>query len=235
MRLYHGTSSRYLEQILKEGLTPRAERLSNWDAESCDEVVYLTKTYGIHFASNARKSDAEDMVIVEIDTDLLPDQEKLLADEDALWFAWKAGVIKENEVEEYIYDLPQEKQVNWFAGFLEDFASRGCTWDWSLKTIGNCTYMGVIPPSAITRIATYDAKGAWWFAFHDPQVAPSNFKFCGAEYEATQLVAAGRLEEAKMVEMMFPMMPLTLDDIDRMCTEHRTGMQVFELSPALSL
>ncbi|TLX17119.1 hypothetical protein [Rhizobium sp. MHM7A] len=219
---------------MKEGLAPRAERLSNWDAESCDEVVYLTKTYGLHFAANARKNDSEDLVIIEIDTDLLPDQEKLLADEDALWFAWKAGVIKPNEVEEYIYDQPQEKQVQWFAGFLEDFSSLGCTWDWSLKTLGNCTYLGIIPPSAITRIVTYEAKTGWWVAFHDPQIAPSNFKFCGAEYEATQLVVAGRLDQAKNVKMMFPMV-LGLDDIDEMCRAHRTGLQTFEATPALSV
>jgi hypothetical protein len=234
MRLYHGTSSRHLEAILKEGLVPRAERISNWEAESCDEVVYMTKTYGLHFAANARGDSDEDLVIVEIDTDLLPEQDKLLADEDALWFAWKAGVIKENEVEEYIYDEPQEKQVQWFANFLEDFASMGCTADWSLKTIGNCTYMGIIPPSAITRIITYEGKSGWWIAFHDPQVAPSNFKFCGAEYEATQLVAAGRLDEANNVPMTFPML-LSLEKISELCESHRTSLQIFDDQKTLQL
>lgn len=234
MRLYHGTSSRHLEAILKDGLIPRAERKSNWEAESCADVVYLTKTYGLHFAANARKDDAEDMLIVEIDTDLIPDQEKLLADEDALWFAWKAGVIKPHEVEEHVHDQPQEKQVQWFAGFLEDFSSLGCTWEWSLKTLGNCTYLGVIPPSAITRTVTYEAKSGWWFAFHDPLVSPSNFRFCGAEYEATQLVVAGRLDEAKNVQMLLPMV-LSLDGIDEMCRARRTGLQTFEVTPALSV
>lgn len=234
MRLYHGTSSRHLDQILKEGLTPRAERPSNWDAESCNEVVYLTKTYGLHFAGNAVNAENEDLVIVEIDTDLLPDQEKLLPDEDSLWFAWKAGAIKPHQVEAWIYDEPKERQAQYFAGFLEDFASMGCTWDWSLKVLGNCTHLGAIPPSAMTRIISYKHDGAWWLAFHDPTITPQNFRFCGAEYEATQLVVAGRLEEAKNIPIMMPM-ALSLDRIDEMCREHRTGIQTFEVVQKLTV
>lgn len=227
MRLYHGTSSRHLEQILKEGLAPRAERASNWEAESCNEVVYLTKTYGLYFAANAIIAEGEELIIVEIDTDLLPDKDKLLSDEDAIWFAWKAGVIKPHQVEAWIYDETKERQAQYFAGFLEDFTSMGCTWDWSLRALGNCTYMGTIPPSAITRIISYKADGGWWLAFHDPTITPQNFRFCGPEYEATQLVIADRFNEALDIQMPFPM-TLGLEKIDEMCRAHRTGLQTFE-------
>lgn len=234
MRLYHGTTSRHLEAILKDGLLPRADRKSNWQAESCDEVVYLTKTYGLHFAATARQDKTEDLVIIEIDTDLLPDAEALFADEDALWFAWRAGLMREQDIEDWVYDEPMEKQAQYFAGFLENFAHEGFTWDWSLKTIGNCTYKGTIPPSAITRVVSYEAATGWWFAFHDPQVAPSNFKFCGPEYEATQLVVMDRLEEAKEVKMMLPMF-MSLDAVNEMCRGHRRKLRDFEVDRRLAV
>jgi hypothetical protein len=230
MRLYHGTSRRHLDHILENGLLPRAERKSNWNATSCEDVVYLTKTYGLHFAYNARLAADEELLIVEIDSDLLPDQTMLLPDEDALWFSWMAGEIHENDVEQYVNGLSQEEQAQWFGGFLEEFNEQGFTAEWSLKFLGNCSYKGSIPPSAITRIAAYEPTAFWWYRFHDPQVSPSNFRFCGSEYEATQLITVDRLDEAKRVPQLFPMMlgpTLSLDDIDALCKEHRTLLEVF--------
>lgn len=223
MRLYHGTSSRHLESILTHGLQPRGEGKSNWDAASSGEVVYLTKTYGLYFASHARKSIDEDMLIVEIDTDLLPSQEPLLADEDAITFAWQSGKLPPFGDENWLRTESLERQAMYFADFLRDYADIGCTAEWSVSVLGNCTHHGAIPPEAITRIISYEGKNGWWLAFHDPLITPANYRFCGSEYEATQLTVAGRLEEAKAIKHMLPMM-ISLDYVDQLCAEHRKSV-----------
>lgn len=47
MKLYHGTSEKYLSSILKNGITPRAtNKISNWeDAPSNPHMIYLTDTH----------------------------------------------------------------------------------------------------------------------------------------------------------------------------------------------
>lgn len=51
--LYHGTSSKYLPSILREGIKPRKlTRQSNWKTtiESRNDMVYLTNAYALYFA-----------------------------------------------------------------------------------------------------------------------------------------------------------------------------------------
>lgn len=221
MRLYHGTTDRHLPSILKDGLRPRGEQESNWTAASNHEAVYLTKCYALHFAANSRKSKHEKLVIIEIDTDLLPDASLLLADEDAVTFAWQDGALPEFDEEKQLAFKPLVEQAAYFAGHLKSYAEIGCTAGWSLSILGNCTYHGSIPPEAITRIVSYEGKTGWWFAFHDPQIAPANFRFCGSEYEATQLVLAERLDEARGIKHTFPMM-YSLEMVEELCAKHRT-------------
>ncbi len=223
MRLYHGTSERHLESIIANGIRPRCDQSSNWVAESSDEAVYLTKCYAMHFAANARKSNDEKLIIIEIDTDLLPDPSLLLADEDAVTFAWRNGKLPSFEDESWLVHQSMEKQAVYFANFLSDYADFGCDAEWSLGVLGNCTYHGTIPPEAITRVVSYEGNGNWWFAFFDPVIAPANFMFCGSEYEATQLVLAERLDEAKAIQHVFPMM-MSLEAIEELCARHRTAV-----------
>ncbi len=78
--LYHGTSAKHLEAILKKGLLPRsAHGNSNWegDIESKAGFVYLTDAYPVYFAYAAAKEN-EDLAIVRVEVD----EVKLFPDED---------------------------------------------------------------------------------------------------------------------------------------------------------
>jgi len=169
MKLYHGTSSRHLPSILKEGLKPRRARPGNWEhtVEGCPDAVYLTAAYAHHFALQAcRKNDR--CVIVEIDTDQL-DSFWLVPDEDAVAFA---------------SNMPgktlREKSAH-YRGTLHDFAGTE-TYKLSLEQLGNCCYYGAVPRRAITRIVSFDQKDVWTYS--DPTITPINYHLMGEYYRA---------------------------------------------------
>lgn len=225
MRLYHGTSSRHLETILEHGLVPRGNAPSNWTAASSAERVYLTNAYAMYFAQASRKDSSEDLVVVEIDTDLLPDQTCLQADEDTVWFVWQHDAIDDRFLPPPGM-LDRHQQAMHFSGFLGPLAEHGITAEKSLELLGNCSHEGIIPVSAITRVLRYSATdGPWWVSFHDPVISPMNFRFHGPEYRATQLVVADRLDEARMVEQWIPSF-ISLDTVESMCAARRTEVSL---------
>ncbi|MBY3433385.1 hypothetical protein HFN89_04315 [Rhizobium laguerreae] len=221
MRLYHGTSSKHLDAILEHGLTPRGERKSNWQAVSASDRVYLTDAYGMYFAQSSREKASEDLVIVEIDTDLLPDPSALHADEDAAWFIFQHGAL-ERRFRPPAGMTDGHEQAMHFSRMLRPLADAGIGYEKSMELLGNCSHEGSIPPSAITNVVRYSAAdGPWWLSFHDPVISVSNYRFHGSEYRATQLVVVGRLDEARQVEQMFPGF-LDLDAVENMCALRRT-------------
>ena len=229
MRLYHGTSSRHLETILAYGLVPRGDAPSNWTAASSAERVYLTNAYAMYFAQASRKDSSEDLVVVEIDTDLLPDQACLQADEDTVWFVWQHDAIDDRFLPPPGM-LDRHDQAMHFSRLLGPLAENGITADKSLELLGNCSHEGVIPVSAITRVVRYSAAdGPWWISFHDPVISPMNFRFHGSEYRATQLVVADRLEEARQVEQWLPR-SIDLDTVESMCAARRTVVPIPSMS-----
>lgn len=80
MKLYHGTSSRYLKSILENGLLPRNESgVSNWKGHvvSKEGFIYLSDAYPVYFACQATKAD-DDLLIIEVEVekqDLYPDED----------------------------------------------------------------------------------------------------------------------------------------------------------------
>lgn len=78
--LYHGTSSKHLDSIKKNGLKPRIDSGNYGDHNQSHRYVYLTRYYPAFFALNALKSDDEMPVIVRIEiniAELLPDEDFL--------------------------------------------------------------------------------------------------------------------------------------------------------------
>ena len=79
--LYHGTSTKHMDSILKNGLLPRDKTgNSNWDGpvESKAGFVYLTTAYPVYFAFCTAKEENEDLLILRVKVklaDLYPDED----------------------------------------------------------------------------------------------------------------------------------------------------------------
>lgn len=224
MKLYHGTSSKHLDDILANGLTPRGDGPSNWPAASSRDRVYLTDAYAMYFAQSSRKDGEEDLVIVEIDADHL-DPSLLQADEDFAWYAWRKGALPDQ------FHPPASltdhvDQAMHFSGILDELLEYGITYETSLDMMGNCSHLGAIPVSAFTKVIRYSAAdGPWWLRFHDPVISPVNYLFHGSEYRATQLVVAGRLDKARAIPQPMPGW-LDLDAVEGLCAPRRTEVSI---------
>lgn len=82
MKLYHGTSTKHLDEILTDGIKPTGVTgvKSLWEVESAKDRVYLTTTYALYFAIHAAMQDDCDAVVIEVDVD----ENQLIPDEDFL-------------------------------------------------------------------------------------------------------------------------------------------------------
>ncbi|MGB5857775.1 MAG: hypothetical protein WBH52_05095 [Pseudomonas aeruginosa] len=224
MRLYHGTTSLHLTSVLNDGLKPRGENPSLWAAASNAGLVYLTTAYELHFAGHATSKDhTGDVMLIELDSEKFPERHELLADEDAIVGAIQLGAMHFPDFAEYDYNLNSHELAQLVASDLDKWSKIGADAQWSLNVIGNCTYKGIIPPSAITRIVTYDAKTEWWIGFHDPLISIQNFRFVGAEIAQAQLVLFDRMEEAQAVTTFFPNV-YSLSELHDFVQKYRTGM-----------
>lgn len=147
MKIYHGTSATYLDNILAHGLKPRGKdnKNSNWDhsIKSRAGYVYLTSSYGFYFAHSAVKDTHGDKgMVLEIEL-TEEDTRKLYPDEDFI-----AQAQNHNEPGGDL--LTKTKNVN-----LEDFKQ---SWPLSLKHLGNVCHKGTIPDSRIKRVAIIDTR-----------------------------------------------------------------------------
>lgn len=186
MKLVHGTSKRFLKDILRNGIRPRENSPSMWEVESNREMVYLTNCYALHYAVN---SSRDFCILVEVDTNLIPNSKfNLMADEDALEQAWRIN----NSIFPFEPEGgTMEERTKWFSDNLEIAKIHGFDHEWSLKVLGNCAHKGTIPPKAITKIVEYDIKGGWWLGFFDPTITIMNFIVMGDYYKTCQKIMMG--------------------------------------------
>lgn len=183
MKLYHGTSARNLDKICKHGLRPRAvsKRKTNWvNNPSHPDAVYLTSAYGGFYAGAACKSK-EHWAILEIDTGLL-NPFAFAPDEDALEQVGRYcdGIPGSMQERTKIY---RKRLWNYASGITDPKDAAAV----SLKVLGNCTYLGTVPPTAITRLATVDPKVAKQFVYgaFDPCILLINYQIMGPWYRNT--------------------------------------------------
>lgn len=91
MILYHGTTTKHLDAILRDGLLPRrtTKRRSNWKGviKSKLDFVYLTDAYPVYYAMNpalsGRRQGESDILVLKVDVD----ESALYPDED--YIAWE--------------------------------------------------------------------------------------------------------------------------------------------------
>ena len=186
-KLYHGTRSGVLSAVAREGLRPRgANGRGNWDhtVPSNESAVYLTVSYGLYFARSAQSGGTP--VILEIDTARLRER-LLVADEDGL-------ALMKQSADTY------GDAAFWRAEMHTVPASR------TLECLGNCAYLDVVPPEAISRVLVLTESEALRLTLQacDPVIAPINFLLFGREYiefsqwlfdRAASFTAGGRLVE----------------------------------------
>ena len=177
MKIYHGTSAKNLKSILNYGIKPRGRgnRKSNWDHTVISRVghVYMTTAYALYFALCA-KGKGDMGLVVEIDTGKL-DESWLYPDEDFI-----AQALEKTEAKHGVGNRPT---LNERTAQIDLESYRHC-WEKSLEYMGNCSYRGPVPSSAITRYATIDFKKRPEIAMTsmDPSICIDNYRFCGWKY-----------------------------------------------------
>ena len=191
MKLYHGTNGAWVPNILKRGLEPRGTRQArnNWKHvphQSNARCVYLTDSYAPHFAFNATRGKNPKCAVVEVESDRL-NPDNLWADEDCLEQVSRdhgkdlcpVGLSMSQRTLHYRslqFQIPSIK--------LHDGTDQPA-WRFSLANLGTCSHQGIIPPSAITRIAVWPDKENLGLHFvFDPTISVMNQRFCGDMYRA---------------------------------------------------
>lgn len=175
--LYHGTTEKYLQDIITHGLRPRGVAgPGNWE-HSCNshpDAVYLSNAYALYFAHAALK-DSEDhsrLMVLEID-DAKLQPSLLCADEDALE---QMGRGRD--------DLPKKwdmkKRNEYYKTQIEHVPASV-----SLSAIGNCTYLGTIPTNAINRVALIEQSVYYEMMMrgYDPTITVINYRILGERYK----------------------------------------------------
>jgi hypothetical protein len=176
MKLYHGTSRKYLDKILKEGLKPRGKKgTNNWkhSVGSNPNTVYLTNAYAIYFAHVASDDDEDDMVVLEIETAKL-NPFLLMPDEDFLEQVTRSGGPAPR-------DKSMKYRTMWYRRRLKAFQH---LWLDSINELGTCGYFGNIPVAAMTRysIIPNNRRAELIVAGVDPQISIQNYFICGDRY-----------------------------------------------------
>lgn len=171
--LYHGTTARFCSMIRTHGLRPRGQRSSLWKVASARDRIYLTTAYAGYFAMNAatRFKDSEG-IIVEIDTSRL-NPDRFVYDEDAI-----EQITRVNRD-------PKKGEMLQRTRFFRNRAIPLCQEHpelirESLTKLGNCAFVGSIPPSAITQIKTLGFREL--FDLGDPLITVMNYHLVGWRY-----------------------------------------------------
>ena len=177
--LYHGTSTKYLDDILSKGITPRHNKgIGNWSGNpSHPLMVYLSDAYPVYFAQqsvnayNEKNCDSEkdEPVVLEV----IVDTERLYPDEDFLEQyhriapQWKDAVEKTTMQERTIY-------------FKQNLLDYKDDYQTSLFGLGNCCHKGVIKPKNIVRYSILDYNEI--LNYSDPSINLQNYQLLGGRY-----------------------------------------------------
>ena len=162
LKLYHGTSSVHLDNILRSGIRPRYNKKSEWKCASKDNMIYLTNAYPIHFAQHSALNNGGEPIIFEVEVD----SDRLYPDEDFL-----------EQASFYILQgLSMKQRTKYFRNNLENYKNH---YNDSIKFLGNCCHKGYINKKQIIRYVIPDKKS---IAFSDPSITIENYRTMGDYY-----------------------------------------------------
>jgi len=207
--LYHGTSEARYQAMLAAGeLRPRGEEKGNWahTEVSHPEAIYLTQCYALYFAVCATEDDGVGIVL-EVSTESL-DRNRLAVDEDALALAGRKDANSPRKATERAARAKQIMPMG-FEAALE-----------SLRVMGTCAYLGIIPMTAVRRVLRIDWKQSKMLRHQalEPVISPMNYKLFGAGYEKLTHWAFG--------DPPTPDVPIRFDVVT---PSNRDGLQVLPL------
>ena len=201
MKLYHGTSGVFLDIILEQGLLPRADSgyPNTWgDYPSHPDCVYLSTAYAPYFAavkatqvSKAMRQggdstlrqveEARRWCIIEVELEDL-DEDDMRPDEDYLTQGLHLGHRFNDDagrpIPKSLRRANLEKKTTWLRERLHSFSRQ---WFSSLEGLGNVAHCGVIPPSKISGVVTFDESLNPWVGAQcwDPCISTLNYSFMG--------------------------------------------------------
>lgn len=172
--LYHGTTSKYLKRILREGIKPRNETKlkSNWDGQgipSRPDLVYLTTCYAAYYASMATTRKCDKSVVFKLEIN--PDEMTLLPDEEFIYNALRTNA-KIKHQEKSIENLKM-------SDIDPNEYNLGDNWKQSLN------YLGTVSAKFIPRkfIKGYALENGIDFLLHcDPSISFINYQVCSQQY-----------------------------------------------------
>lgn len=169
--LYHGTSTKYLDDILSKGITPRHDKDSNWsDNPSHPLMVYLSDAYPVYFAQQSVEVEGDDEPVV---LEVIVDTKRLYPDEDYLEQFTRIDPSWRNTVEA----TSMEYRTEWFKDNLTDYKEH---YVGSLYGLGNCCHKGLIKPKNIVRYSILDHNKI--LDYSDPTITLQNYQILGGRY-----------------------------------------------------
>ena len=169
--LYHGTSTKYLDDILAKGITPRHNKDSNWsDNPSHPLMVYLSDAYPVYFAQQSVEVEGDDEPVV---LEVIVDTKRLYPDEDYLEQFTRIDPAWRNTVEA----TSMEYRTEWFKDNLTDYKEH---YVGSLYGLGNCCHKGLIKPKNIVRYSILDHNQI--LNYSDPTITLQNYQILGGRY-----------------------------------------------------
>ena len=169
--LYHGTSTKYLDDILSKGITPRHDKDSNWsDNPSHPLMVYLSDAYPVYFAQQSVEVEGDDEPVV---LEVIVDTKRLYPDEDYLEQFTRIDPSWRNTVEA----TSMEYRTEWFKDNLTDYKEH---YVGRLYGLGNCCHKGLIKPKNIVRYSILDHNQI--LNYSDPTITLQNYQILGGRY-----------------------------------------------------
>lgn len=192
MKIYHGTSDLFFNDIILEGIKPRGKSKGNWSKHpSRNDMVYLTNTYPFTFACSATadtQGRTTKCAVYEINL-LSLDHELIYPDEDFIWMAAK---------ERFMGGTPKglHKKIK---KSIEDFRQ---FWVHSLDNLGNCAYANTIETSAIERVCVVDfeKRPELMIEVLEPTITVLNHRIMSDHYQKMIQWFFGDIKELPQVE-----------------------------------